>query len=218
MTLQRGGHVVESLLGLLAQHTLAGTETDFCLGSCLILVDVAHHLLDGRETSRSLLRGLLRLLGTVASINGVLIGLIRLGCGQLDTLRSPAVDVLDHLAIRGGEFVQLVHAVANRLSLPLHVLLTGERVQVAPEAFVSLRLQGFLPAGPRCGLRVLGSRRSLRGRLILRGGAVLLSHDRNGECGGQQQSEDCAVLHGELPPKMRELGLHSSPPGGPVTF
>src|SRR5207253_9841039 len=95
-------------------------------------------------TSRSLLRGLLRLLGTVAGINGVLIGLIRLGCGQLDTLRSPAVDVLDHLAIRGGEFVQLVHAVANRLSLPLHVLLTGERVQRSEERRVGKECGGLM--------------------------------------------------------------------------
>src|SRR5207302_4119685 len=102
---ERGRHIVKSLFGLLAQNALAGTETDFGLGGSLVLVDVANHLLDRREAGRSLLRGLLRLLGTVAGIGGVLVGFVRLGRRQLDALRCAAVDVLDHLAIRGGELV-----------------------------------------------------------------------------------------------------------------
>ena len=68
--------MVECVLGILAQHSLAGTEPDFSLIRGLVLIDIANHLLDRLDTRGSLLRGLLCHGGLIARIHGVLIGFV----------------------------------------------------------------------------------------------------------------------------------------------
>src|ERR1019366_5716481 len=76
---QRSSHFIERVLSLLAQQALAGPEADFGLRGGLVLVNVAHHLLDAGKAGIGLLRGLLRRLGLVAGINGMQVGFVGLG-------------------------------------------------------------------------------------------------------------------------------------------
>src|SRR5439155_18168835 len=128
-------------LGILAQNTLPGTEADLGLVSGFVLIDVADHALDRRQASVGLLRGLLGGLGLVASVDGMLVGFVGLIGRHLNALLGAAVHVLDHLRVGGGELVELIHAVTNRLSLTLDVFLAGKGIDLAPEALAAFVLQ-----------------------------------------------------------------------------
>ena len=79
LILQRGGHIIESGLGVLAQNGLAGAEANLGLVSRFVLVDIADHLLHRGQTGVGLSRGLLRGLSFVTGIDGVLVSLVCLG-------------------------------------------------------------------------------------------------------------------------------------------
>ena len=143
LILQRGGHFIESVLGLLAQHGLSRPEKDFGLRRRLILIDVGDHLLDRVQARVCLLRSLLSGLRFVVGIDGMLIGLIRLGRSQLDSLLRARIGIFDRLAVRGRQLIEFVDAVADGLRLARDVFLARKWVQVSPEALASFRLQGF---------------------------------------------------------------------------
>ncbi len=147
LILQRGGHFIESGLGVLAQHGLSGLEKDFGLGRGLILIDVGDHLLDRVQTGVRLLRGLLRGLRFVAGVDGMLIGFVGLGRRELDSRLRARIGILDRLGVGGSQLIEFVDAVADRLGLARNVFLTRERIQAAPETFTGLRLQGRFAGG-----------------------------------------------------------------------
>ena len=91
------------------------------------------------------------------------------------------IDVLDHLRVRRGQLVELIHAVPNRLSLALHVLLAGKGIDLAPEALTALILQRRFAGGGFAGIGGL-SRRRLR-RLVAgsRASRLLLGKRRERE-------------------------------------
>ena len=90
LILQRGGHIIESGLGVLAQHRLSRLEKNFGLSCGLVLIDVGDHLLDRVQAGVRLLRGLLRGLRLVAGVDGMLVGLIGLVRSEQDSLPAPA--------------------------------------------------------------------------------------------------------------------------------
>ena len=153
-----------------------------------------------RQAGGGLGRGLLGGIGAVAGVDGVLVGFVGLGRGQLDALLRARIDVLDHLAVGGGEFIELVDAIADRRGLALHVLLAGKRIQLAPESFVGIRLQRMF-AGRVVGLGsgCLVGRRA-RGRGLGLGVGTLLRICGEYHGSSQQQRGDDAVIHVELPP------------------
>ena len=143
-----------------------------------------HDLLDGGQPGGLLGGSLLRRIGAVARVDRMLVGFIRFAGSQLDALLGARIDVLDHLRVRRGQFVELVHAIPDRRGLPLHVLLAGEGIYLAPEAFMRIGLQRIFSGG---GVGLSGSRSSGGSRaLILRGGGVL-GKGRNREGAGQKQ-------------------------------
>ena len=72
------GHFIQRVLCILAQHGLSRLEQDFGLCRRLVLVDVGNDLLDRIQASVRVLRGLLRGLRLVASIDRMLIRFVRL--------------------------------------------------------------------------------------------------------------------------------------------
>src|SRR3989442_5410774 len=177
------------------------TETNLGLGSSLVLIDVAYHLFHRGETGVGLGGRLLRHLGLVTGIDRMLVGFVGLTGRQPDTFRCPRVRVLDHLAVGCGELIEFVDAVPDGRRLPLHVLLAGKGIQMAPEALVGIWLQRLFAAGAsglrsrilvsrgrRSRLRILVLLRTLGqlagGGWILRGRAGLLRKGRKREHGG----------------------------------
>src|SRR2546430_13946671 len=80
--------------------------------------------------------------------------------------RSTRVDVFNHLAVRGGQLIQFVHAIADRGSLPLYILFARKRIQMSPETFVGIGLKGWFATGAwACGLGCILVSRSGRSRL-----------------------------------------------------
>src|SRR2546427_10839519 len=147
-----------------------------------------------------LLRGLLRSGRPVAGVNGVLIGFIRLGRSELDSLLRPGIRVLDRLAVGSRELIQFVDAVADGSSLPLDVLFAGKRVQFAPETFMRVRLQRSLAGRVvNPGSSGLVGRSALGCGLSLGGGTLLRECGEN-QASSQQQRDDDPILHFELPP------------------
>src|SRR5581483_12151846 len=132
------------------------------------------------------------------------IGLAR---GHLDAFLGAGVDVLDHLAVGGGELIEFVQAVANGLRLALNVLLAREWVDPAPEPFAGGGLKrlassaggaGILVGSCGAALRGRGLRTGLRARrglsrcrlhggLILGRGSGLLREGRQRDYNGQEQ-------------------------------
>ena len=149
-----------------------------------------------------MLRGTLRLLGAIPGVDRVLVSFVRLGGSELNALLRARIDVLDHLAVAGGKLIELVDAILDGLSLPLHILLAGKWVQVAPETFVSIRLQGLLAAG--AGLGGSRCRGSLGCRLVL-GGGIGLRKRGHGKSACQEQSQSYAIGHFQLPPRWRSF-------------
>src|SRR5437868_4317190 len=90
---------------------------------------------------------LLRQLGLGFRVDGMLISFVGLGRGQTDAFLGTRIDVLDHLAVGGGQFVELVDAIPDGLGLPLDILLAGKRIQLAPETFMGVWLQRLFAAG-----------------------------------------------------------------------
>ena len=207
LVLQRSGHFIESVLGVLAQHRLSGLEKNFGLGGGLVLIDVGDHLLDRVQTRVSLLRGLLRGLRLVAGLDGMLIGFAGLGRSELDSLLRARIGILDRPGVGGSQLIEFVDAVADWLRLPRDIFLARERIQVTPEAFASLRLQGIFAGGAVGPGGRLG--RGLRGRRLSLGSGTLLRENWHSQGYGQQQSEDGgAVFHFKLPPSG-EWKVHS---------
>src|SRR5208337_3874286 len=99
LTLHAIGHLVQRIFGVLAKDGLAGLEADFGLIGSLVLVDISNHGFDGLNTSCRLLRALLRHGGFVTGVNRVLVGLIGLVGGHLDSGLSAGVGVFDRLAV-----------------------------------------------------------------------------------------------------------------------
>src|SRR5208337_2330163 len=168
---------------------LSGLEKDFGLGRGLVLIGVGNHLLDRVQTAVGLLRGLLRGLRFVAGLDGMLIGLVGLQRSKLDSLLRARIGILDRRGVGGGQLIEFVEAVADRLRLPRNVFLARERIQVTPEAFASLRLQRVFAGGAvafagrlGCGL----SRRRLRCRGLSRGSGTLLRENWHSQNYGQQ--------------------------------
>src|SRR6266700_1643172 len=77
----------------------------------------------------------------------MLISFVGLGRGQTDAFLGARIDVLDHLAVGGGQFVELVDAIPDGLGLPLDILLASKRIQLAPETFMGVWLQRLFAAG-----------------------------------------------------------------------
>src|SRR6185369_17749705 len=202
LTLQRRSHVVQGLLGILAEDALAGLEADFGLGCGFVLIDISNYLLDSGQAGGCLLRGVLRGLGAVTGVNRVLIGLIRLAGSELNALLRTRINVLDHLAVAGGELIELIDAVADGLRLPLHIFLASERVQVTPETLMSIGLQRLLAAG--AGLRRSRCGRGLGRRLVL-GSGIGLREGGHRECASQEQSQSCAICHFSTSSEVEEL-------------
>ena len=96
---------------------MTGLEADFSLRSRLILIDVADYVLDGIQASAGLQCGLVRLLRTIARVNGVLIGLRRLCVGLTNAFLGARVHVLDLASILGGQIVEFIHPIADRAQL-----------------------------------------------------------------------------------------------------
>ena len=91
--------------------------------------------------------GLLRQLGFVSRLDGVLVGFVGLGRGQANAFLCARIDVFDHLAVGGRQLIEFIDAIPDGLGLPLDILLAGERIQFAPETFVGIWLQGLFAAG-----------------------------------------------------------------------
>jgi len=51
-----------------------------------------------------------------------------------------SIGVFDRLGVRGGQFIEFVDAVADRLGLPRNIFLARETGWRVPEAFASFRL------------------------------------------------------------------------------
>ena len=126
-----------------------------------------------------LLRSLLGLVGAIARVQRVRIGFIGLAHGVADTFGRASVNVGDHLGVLRGEFVELIHAAANRIQLPIDIFLAGKRIQMSPEALFA-RIGQRIFAG--CGLIVALGLGLLRLRLILCGLLILLCN--RGNCHG----------------------------------
>ena len=196
LALQRGRKIIERSLRVLAQNSLSRTETDFRLVGCLVLIDVADNAFDGRQAIVGLGRGGLGGGRLVASVNCVLVGFGRLRRRLLNALLGAAVHVLNHFAVGGGELIQFVDAVLDGRNLPLHILLAGKRIHLAPKTLTGFVLQGGLAAGgiPAGGLR-LGLR--LVGR---RGCRLLLGEHRKRQYERGEQRYHCAIFHFKHPP------------------
>src|SRR4029077_988017 len=170
LILQRSGNVVDSRFRVLAQGALARPEADFSLRRGLVLIDVTYYLFHRGETGVGLSGGLLGHLGFISGVNGVLVGFVGLSRRQLNPLLRTRISVLDHLAIGRCKVVQFVYPVTNRGSLPLHILLARERIDLAPEAFMSVRLQCRFAAGSRVRRGIALVRRRSGGRRLVLGG------------------------------------------------
>src|SRR5579864_1353190 len=147
LALQRGRQIIQRALGVLAEHGLSRAETDFRLVAGLVLIDVADHAFDGGQAIVGLGRGGLRLGRLVAGIDGVLVSFTGLRRSLLNALLGAAVHVLDHLGVRGGQLIELVDAVANRLGLALDIFLAGKRVDLSPKALMAFILQRRFTGG-----------------------------------------------------------------------
>src|SRR5208283_5685306 len=110
LTFEAAGHGVDSVLGVLAKRGLAGTEQDFRLVLCLVLVDVGDHGLNSLDAGGSLLGGLLRRGGLVAGLECVLVGGVGAVRGQFDASLGAGVSVSDGLAVAGGQLIEFVDA------------------------------------------------------------------------------------------------------------
>ncbi len=109
--------VSSASLAFLLRTVWPGRKQDLSLVRGLVLVDVADHGLDGLDAGGDLLRGLLRGGGLVAGVDGVLIGGVSLVGSELDASLGARVGVFDRLAVAGGQFIEFVDAVADRLGL-----------------------------------------------------------------------------------------------------
>ncbi len=129
-----------------------------------------------------LLSSLLGLVGAIARVQRVRIGFIGLAHGVADAFSGPRVNVSDHLGILRGELVQLIHAAADRIKLPVDIFLTGKGIQMSPETFFTLVGQRIF-----AGSRLVRALRLLRLRLIC-GSALLILLRNRGNCerGGQR--------------------------------
>src|SRR5579885_533293 len=136
--------LIESFFGLGAQHLLSRTETDLGVGNWLILIQGADRLLHGGQLRAGLIDRLLCGLSAVAGIYCVLVGFIGLERCLLDAFLSASINVLDIFRILRGEFIELVHAIADRLHLALNVFLAGEGIKVSPEPFMRFLLQRLM--------------------------------------------------------------------------
>ena len=165
----------------------------------------------------------------------MLVGFVGFGRGQANAFLGARIDVLDHLAVGGGQLIEFVDTIPDGLGLPLHVLFAGERIQFAPETFVSVWLQRLFAAGSSlsaCGSGLVSGsglgRLSGRGsilvsrlagrRLTRRGRAGLLREGRQSEDNGQEQRYDESVLHFNFLRMGEHCWLHSSTPYGRVAF
>ena len=151
LVLQRGGHLVERVFGVLAEGALAGTETNFSLRDGLVLVDLADCIFNRGDARVRLLRRLLGLVGAIARVQRVRISFIGLAHGVADTFGRACVHVSDHLGILRGEFIELIDAAANGIQLPIDIFLAGKGIQMSPKALFA-RVGQRIFAG--CGLIV----------------------------------------------------------------
>ena len=110
------------------------------------LVNVGDCLRYRGQARVGLLRGLMRQLGAVAGVNSVHIGFVGLGRRQADALGGAGINVFDQLAVGGGELIEFVQPIADRVKLPLDVLLAGKGIEMAPEAFLA-HLQRLFAGG-----------------------------------------------------------------------
>ena len=139
--------------------------------------------------TRGLLRGVIgvqRLL--VGRVCG-LVGRISLSLRLQDSGLRPRIHVLDVARIAGIHIIQFRQPVIDRVGLPFHPLLAGERIDAAPEPFPRLAHGMFERRG--------GLLRS-RGRhaLGIRSGWLrLLRPDRN--CHSRSQHNNCEVTRGQ---------------------
>jgi len=175
LVLQGSGEFIESVLCLLAENGLSGTEPDFGFVHRRILVVIGDNLLDCLKASGGLLRGLVRLLGAIAGVESVLVGFVRFRGSLTDTFLSARIDVLDVLGVGGGQLVEFVDAVADRRHLLLNILFTGKGVQFAPETLASIGRQRLTGSEVLIGIRArLRLRLSLVGLSLVLGGRCRL--------------------------------------------
>ena len=171
LVLERGGHLVESVFGVLAEGALSGAEADFSLRDGLVLIDLADRIFNRGDARVRLLRRLLGLVGAIARVQRVRVGFIGLAHRVADAFGRTSVNVSDHLGVLCGEFIELIHAAANGIQLPVNIFLAGKGIQMSPKTLFA-----------RVGERILAGRRLivalglglLRLRLILCGLLILL--------------------------------------------
>src|SRR5205807_8264612 len=131
----------------------AGTEADFGLGHRLVLVNLGDRLLHRTDPRGSLLRGLLGLIGAIARVQRMSIGVVGLAHSLANAFGGASVNVGDHFGVLGGEFIQLIYTATNRIELPVDILLAGKGVDFSPETLVAFIFQWFMT---RVGLLIGG--------------------------------------------------------------
>src|SRR5262249_36744063 len=118
-----------------------------------------------------------------------------------NTFSGPSVNVSDHLGVLRGELIQLIHAAADRIELPIDILFTGKGIQMSPETFLLLVGQWIFAGSSLIVGRLLGGGWLICGSLL-----ILLSNRRDCERGSQRQRK-YKILHWE-----------SSEPGGSLVL
>ena len=131
------------------------------MGYRLILVDLRDRLFDRADPRCCLLGGLLCLIGAIAGIHRVSVGVVGFAHRLANAFGRPGVHIGDHLRVLGREFIQLVHATTNRVELAVDILLAGKGVDFPPEALVTFVLQRLMT---RAGLLLVGALDLLLGR------------------------------------------------------
>src|SRR6266851_3052206 len=128
LTLQLRCHLVECVLGLLAQYRLAGPKANLGLRPGRVLIDASNHFLirldAGIKRSCRLLRGL-RVAGRLLR---VLIGQVGLFRSHLKALLRTGIHFFDRFAMGRGQLVKFINPVPDGLHMPPHILLAGKWV------------------------------------------------------------------------------------------
>ena len=99
LTLHLRGELIQCVFRVLLQNRMSRAEANLHVGDCLVLVKIVDRISDGSGLRTGLLRGLLCLVGGVASRGRMLIGDHRLVLGFADSCLGPCVYVLDLLRI-----------------------------------------------------------------------------------------------------------------------
>ncbi len=147
----------------------------FCIGNLLVLVEIADRRIQLVRLRTGLLRQLLRLTGLGRSLQSLLICRVCRGLSLMDAGLRTGIDVLNIVSVLGSELIKLIQPIFNRCDLTIDPLLAGQRIHLAPKAFV--RLGGQWLTGS-VSSRITGATRSTCGSRCCGGSAGLRSAAR----------------------------------------